>query len=411
MSKKIWFVHHYAGSPLLGMSYRAYYFVREFNRTGHVAHVIGASHHHLLMHEKTSQDENVTFQLIEDAPFVLIKTSKHALGNKVKRLLNMFTFMYRLRREYKKIIQQTGKPDIIICSSPHLMTYLATQYIAKNCNAKHILDVQDIWPDSITQLLAVSKWHPLAVLLRRIEKISYVQSDAIVTVLENFSTYLSQFKITHQKHYYIPNGIDEHINASVLLPEKIVSKIALLKKNGAFIIAYTGSHGIPNALDQFIDAAKIVNNDNKANIHFILVGNGSEKKRLEHKAALLNNMSFFGTISKGAVYRLLNQVDACYIGWQNKSIYQYGVSANKIFDYMLAGKPIIHAVNTNFDPVKEAGCGIIVPPNQPELLANSFEYIATLDKSILEAMGKKAKNFVMANHTYKKLAEQYMCLF
>ncbi len=411
MSKKIWFVHHYAGAPSLGMSYRAYYLTREFNKLGHKACIVSANFHHLIRQKLSSSKPKVSYQEIDHVPYFLINAPTYTHNN-IKRIINMLMFTHNLRAEFKKIIQSAGKPDVIICASPHPFTYLATQYIATHCSAKHIFDVQDLWPESIAQLLNVSKYHPLMALFKWIEKKAYRNSDAIVGVMENAYAYLSQYNVELSKFHYIPNGVDQNLNIeNTLLPENLSTHITLLKKNRRFILAYVGAHGTPNALDQLIEAAAALQLKNNGTVHVVLVGSGTEKSRLQKKAATLENVSFWDPICKNAVSTLLSQIDACFIGWQDKPLYQFGVCANKIFDYMLAAKPIIHAVNTDFDPIQNALCGIICPPNKPLVLADQIESLANTNKDVLIEMGNRGKDYVIQHHLYSTLADQYSALF
>ena len=54
-------------------------------------------------------------------------------------------------------------------------------------------------------------------------------------------------------------------------------------------------------------------------------------------------------------------MDGLYIGWERNSIYRFGISPNKLLDYMLVGRPVIHAVEAANDAVAECGCGIPAP--------------------------------------------------
>jgi UTP--glucose-1-phosphate uridylyltransferase len=76
------------------------------------------------------------------------------------------------------------------------------------------------------------------------------------------------------------------------------------------------------------------------------------KKRV--KELELQNVIILDAIPKKEVQSILALFSVCYIGWEDKDIYRYGISANKIFDYMYSAKPIIHLFSGEGDLVSKA---------------------------------------------------------
>jgi glycosyltransferase involved in cell wall biosynthesis len=104
---------------------------------------------------------------------------------------------------------------------------------------------------------------------------------------------------------------------------------------------------------------------------------------------------------------MLRQFDVCYIGWHNNKLYSYGISANKIFDYMYSAKPIIHAININDDVIQREKCGISIFPEDSQAITQAILELQNMDSSALEEMGKNAKKYVLKYHTYNSLAKKY----
>src|SRR3989338_162760 len=162
-SKVIWYCHPYAGAPSIGMSYRPYYFCKLFNQNGLSAHVITASFHHMLV-KKFPQSEQIEQRLVEDVSYITVKTPEYE-GNSWKRLLNMFTYAWRIYRNESSIMEITGKPDVIIVSSSHPLHFPFLKRIAAKYNAKLVFEVRDIWPLSLQKILKIPAWHPFIMLL------------------------------------------------------------------------------------------------------------------------------------------------------------------------------------------------------------------------------------------------------
>lgn len=413
MTKTIWYLHPYAGSPSIGYAGRSYYLTQEFNHLGFQAYVVSSSYHHLF-HRQDLQNEKIKAELLDGVPFIWLKTNSYK-KNGFSRLINMFSYAYKILYYEKELIKLTGKPDVLIVSSPHLFHYLSVYKIAKKYKAKIIFEVRDLWPLSLTEIFGISKKHPFIYFMKKIECFAYKNSDFVVSLLPNSLTYMQQKGLDSDKFFYIPNGVELPKKSTVSQPEltaaKYIETINSLKSKGKFIVGYLGGHGIPNALEQLISAMQFLQLEKQFNIHAILVGKGFQKNYLQQQATNLNNVTFLDPIPKEQVFSFLNLIDVAFIGWRALPIYKYGISPNKIFEYMLANKPILHATNTSADMVEKIGCGISILPEQPELLANTLIKFSKMSQQELEHMGNRGSKYIIENHTYHYLAEQYTKLF
>jgi glycosyltransferase involved in cell wall biosynthesis len=148
----------------------------------------------------------------------------------------------------------------------------------------------------------------------------------------------------------------------------------------------------------------------KKDIIFIIVGKGKEKEKLilfKNKKKL-NNVIFLDPIKKEQVITFLKEFsDAAYIGLRKKNLFKYGVSPNKIFDYMLAKKPIIHSINSPIDIVSQAKCGISVEAENPKAVADAILKIYRMPEKERKKMGESGYKFLLKNHTYEHLALKF----
>lgn len=413
MKKIIWYLHHYAGTPTLGMAYRPYYLSQEFNRAGHKAYVIAASFHHLLQHPPVCEPA-FALQPYDDVNYIWLKTNTYH-GNGIGRLCNMLGYQQQLRRHWQQLIALTGTPDVIIASSPHLFHIPLAHRIAQHTKATFIVEIRDLWPRSLIELLGVHPWHPLVKWFESLENYAYRHADKIVSLLNGAKPYLLSKGMAAEKFYCIPNGIELESAArevDIQLPPALATQLQTLKTQQIKILGYAGAHGKPNALAQLLTALSQLQ-ANHIPVHAILIGDGAEKDTLRNQAATLNlrNISFFPTIPQSQLPLFFDATDMLFIGWQNKPLYQYGISPNKLFEYLFAKKPIIHATNTPANIVEQAQCGLTVPPEQPLALAQAIQTLATLPCEQLLQMGERGYTYVIENHNYAKLANDYMRLF
>ncbi len=399
--KNIWIINEYAGSPYHGMEFRHYYLSKELIKLGYHVTIISSTYSHLFK-KFPSDNKWFNFEWIDGIQYVWIKVPRYSASQSVGRVLKWFWSTLSL---FFLPIRKMTKPDYIIVSPMQTMPVLPTYFLSKKFTAKWIFEVKDIWPLSVIQLGNYSPKHPFIRLLKYFERFALLKTDAVVSVLNNYQEYLNEQQIS-RKFYYIPNGVDiNSTNQFSELDENIKQKIPVDK----FIIGYAGTIGKANALGYLIEAARLLNE--KKEIMFIIIGDGDQKIFLEERSKDLNNVLFLESIPKKKIHFLLKMFNVCYIGLENLNLFRYGISPNKLFDYMFAAKPILMAISTKNSIIEQANCGIFIDNPNPKNISNSILKLYQMDKKELEQMGKNGKNFVLKNHTFSVLAQKYSELF
>jgi glycosyltransferase involved in cell wall biosynthesis len=405
----VWYCHPTAGSPYEGMSYRPYYLAKYWLNNDIRPYIISSSFHHMLQHS-VPQKEQVNHHQIDDIDYIRLKTP-HYQNNSFKRLQSMFTYAWHFIKNIKTIEKITGKPDIIVVSSTHPFHYFPLYRYAKKNNIPMIFEVRDLWPSSLIELLNYKKYHPLILFLQFTEKHAYKHSNIVVSLLEYAKPYMISKGLKSEQFRYIPNGTDPTTKAISLNPE-YSEIIEQLKKQNKFLIGYAGSMGPPNALEYLIESMKQLKID-YPQIHCMLIGKGINKSKLELfcKQHQLDNVTFLPSIAKPMIQSFLKLMDCLYLGWQDVALYQYGVSPNKIFDYMLAAKPIIESGGTPNGLVQQAKCGIQCKAASPLDICDSILKIYQIEQKKLDEMGKNGKEFILKNHSYPILAKKFNIIF
>ena len=394
-SKCIWIINQYVGSPLHGMEYRHYYLAEEMVKTGHKVVVISGSYSHLYSKLPLVSDK-FSFENINGIEYCWVKVPPYGKSTSIKRIFNMLVFTWKLFSLPQK---KMSKPDAVYVSSPSLFPILFASRIAKKYKAKLLFEVRDIWPLTLQELGNLSSKHPLIFFLQWFENYAYRKADKVISVLPGAKEHMVQHGMNPQKFVCIPNGIatsDTNVNKSAA--QTILNKIP----PGKFVVGYTGSMGVSNALDYFMQAARELKINSE--ILFVLVGKGEEKQNLREYAKDLNNVLFFDAVPKDAVQLIIERFDVCYIGWKKEALYRFGISANKIFEYMYSGKPVLHAVSAFNDPVADARCGISVEAENVKEIVNAVKKLSVMSSEQLNSLGKNGREFVIKNHSYQALA-------
>lgn len=397
-------INHYAGSDYHGMEFRPYYMAREWKEMGHNVTILGADFSHLRKNnpviERDFQEE-----MVNGIRYVWVKTPKYQ-GNGVGRIKNISTFMWKLRTNYKMIADKY-KPDAVIASSTYPLDIYPAYRIANRCNAKLCFEIHDLWPLSPMEIGGFSKNNPAIVILQRAEDFAFKNSDVIVSILPDADKHIKERGFSTDKFVYVPNGIivnDEKKNPP---REKTIERLEQLKKEGYFLVGYTGNHSPANVLDTLIDAGKETT-DKK--IKYVLVGKGNVKNELIEyaKANNVSNVEFLDPVLKDNMDNVLQLLDICFISLKKQNLFNYGVSPNKLFDYMMAARPVIYAVEASNDPVKDCGCGISVPAENPKAVVEAVMKIKKLSDEEKVEMGKRGREYVLENHMYHPLAERFL---
>lgn len=405
---KILLINHYAGSLDMGMEYRPYYMAKAWTKKGHDVTIIGGSYSHVRTNQPEVQ-KDFEEQIIDQIRYTWIKTPKYS-GNGLSRLLSMLIFTFKIIVRAKSIAKKY-KPDVVIASSTYPLDNYPARLIAKHSKGKHIYEVHDLWPLSPMELGGMSKNHPFIMMMQAAENYAYKNVNQVISMLPKTKDHMEQHGLNLKKWHYVPNGInmDEWENQTDL-PIDIQIKIVGLKESGYFLIGYTGSIGLANALDNFLNASKEFINQK---VMFVIVGNGPEKERLQNRSVNenLKNVLFLDPVPKQSIPKLLQYFDVLYIGLQKQPLFRFGISPNKMLDYMMAGKPIIQAIDAGNNMVSKAHCGLSIQAEDSAALAEAIKSMLSYSNDDRKAMGDSGKKYVQKNHDYKMLADKMLNIF
>lgn len=392
----IFIINQYALNTDEGDGSKHYYLSKELVSMGHEVYLVSASYNHFA-HSPTTQKENVCIKLIDGINYVHIKTFKYKKTTSLKRVLNWFIFTYGVSNLYK-LISRT--PNIIIASSPPPFVFLGAYKLAKKVKAKLFFEIRDFWPLTLTEFGGYSSWNPLIIFMQLIDNFALKKSDVILSSIPYAIEYKNIRKKFKKKFYYLPNGFDmKELIAKPKIPHYIYSVIPKEK----FIVGYVGSCGRANALHIVLKSAELLKKYNS--ICFVIVARGKGLIELKSQAnkMKLKNIIFINHTKKKYIQSVIKLFDACYIGWQNKSLYNYGVSPQKLPEYLFSGKPIIHSYSGKGCVVKEADAGISVPAEDPVKVAEAVLRLKRMSASERIRLGRNGKNYSIKKYDYKKI--------
>lgn len=398
-------INHYSGGPSFGMEFRTFYLAREWRALGHNVTIVSATYSHLRK-VNPSTKLSIEEQDIDGIKHIWLKTPPYQ-GNGLKRVINMFSFVSKTWWYAKRIID-AAQPDVVIASSTYPLDIHCSHHIAKKSKAKLIFEVHDIWPLTPMELGNMSANHPFIRLLQHAEDKAYKVADNVVSILPCAKEHMVSRGMNPLKFNAIPNGIvaKEWGANEFKIPDEHQAVFSQLKRNNKFIVGYAGGHALSNSLDNLIDASESLPD----NIAIVLVGDGAEKSHLMEKAERYGrgNLFFLPSVNKGQVPDLLNQFDCGLVAAKKSTLYRFGVSPNKVFDYMMAKKPIIQAIEAGNDLVGDAKCGFSIKAECTDSLIDIILKMSKMEKAQLNEFGENGFKYVMEHHDYPRLAKHFI---
>lgn len=345
-----------------------------------------------------------------EVPFIFVKSRPYK-SNGLDRILNMVDFYRNVKKIAKGIAKMHGDPDVIFASSVHPLTLWAGIKIAKKYGVKCICEVRDLWPESLIDYGYLHKKSINTKLLRAFEKKIYKKASSIVFTMEGAYDYIVEQGwenvIPRGKVHLINNGVDieqfDHNRDCFHIQD------AELEDPDTFKVIYVGSIRKVNGLDLLLNVAKRIQ-DQK--IVFLIWGNGDEKDRLIQIAAdaSIQNVFFKGRVNKKYIPYITTKADLNIAHNRESELFRFGVSFNKIFDYLAAGKPILCDFTSRYNPVIRLHAGIEVTDPTGEKVAEMIQNIAKGNSCDYEELSRNARNAAEQTYNYKILSNQLIAL-
>lgn len=398
--KTIWIINQYASTPETALGGRHYYFAKSLAKLGYKVYLVGAAFTHLLREPRIFNEQFQVDKIEENFNFVWVNMPAYADAHSKKRIANWFSFAWKITK-LKNILP---KPDVILYSSPSLVGYLGAEKLAKDLSVPLAFEVRDIWPLTLCELGGYSEKHPFIRFLQWIEDRAYKNADYILSNLKNSYEHMQSRGMKPEKFTWVPNGfLKEEVEGALPLSKLTLDQLPKDK----FIIGYAGTLGIANALDSFIQAANELKDYSE--LAFVLVGHGKLKQNLQQqvKDLNLNNIYFVDAIPKRQVQSLLKVFDVCYIGLTKDPLFRFGVSPNKLFDYLYAGKPILYAIDSGkYTPVSDAQAGIQIEPENVQQIVQAILKLYNMSSEERIAMGMNGYNEAIQSYEYGSLTQK-----
>lgn len=289
----------------------------------------------------------------------------------LKRTLDFISFMFT-----SFLAGLFIKTDVIVATSPQFFTAIAGRWLSFFKRRPWIMEVRDIWPESIKAVGAMDG-NLVIRYFEYLEKRMYKSASKIVTVTDSFKRQLTeQHNISQDKIGVFKNGVDTAIFQPVNKDDSLIQKLGL---QGKFIIGYIGTHGMAHKLDFVLKSAKLIQDKD---VHFLFLGTGAERDNLlKLKEKLeLDNATMLDSVPKSEVRKYISILDVGLVNLKKSKTFE-SVIPSKIFELAAMHKPILLGVNgESREMVEEHAVGVAFEPENSTDFIEKINYLKNQQK-------------------------------
>jgi glycosyltransferase involved in cell wall biosynthesis len=238
--------------------------------------------------------------------------------------------------------------------------------------------------------------------MRSLERFLFQHAERIVMLWRHTDEYVESQGVSREKILWLPHGVELERYRN-LAPYTGAG-------DGPFRMMYLGGFVASNAVDQILDSAELLLRRGRHDIRFLLVGAGTDREETIRMARRRNlqNVEFPAPVPKSEIARIMNNADAFIYGLSDLPLYRYGISLNKLTDYLAGGRPIVFFGKSTYDPVADAGAGFSVPPGDPEAIADVIERLVSLTSEERAEMGRRGREYLLEYHNIPILASRLL---
>lgn len=340
-------------------------------------------------------------QIVDGINVIRLWTYIAANKGAFKRILNYLSYLFSA--VFFSIFQK--RADVIIATSPQFFCGWAGAIASRLKNIPFILEIRDIWPESIKAVNAIQN-KKLIGFLEWLARKMYKSADHIVTAGEGYKQKLLQRGVPAKKISVIPNGIDPDIFHPREADRTLTERYRLENR---FVCSYIGTIGMACGLDVVLNCASILKRQEQNNITFLLVGDGAGKNNFQKQATEqnLDNIIFTGRQDKNLIPGYLSVSDACLVHLKKTELFKT-VLPSKIFEAAAMEKSVILGVEGfAAELVQKAKAGICIEPENAEQLVSAVKHLAD-NPQLRRSLGRAGRKYVIQYHNRNTLAGDYL---
>lgn len=323
-------------------------------------------------------------------------------GSAAKRILNYMSFAIST---FLVGLIKTRNIDVIYSYHPPLTTSLSACLLGFCKRVPFVMDVQDLWPDTLSATGMISNRKVLNI-VGKVCDFLYKRASKVVVLSPGFKKRIVSRGVPANKVEVIYNWCNEPAlnnfeQTEVKLPD-----------NGDLNLLFAGNLGLAQGLPSIIQAAKILQSEN-IGVNIVLLGDGVAKQAAidATEELKLNNVYFLPRVSMQQVGSLLSCADMLLVHLNKNELFEITVPSRTQAN-MAIGKPIVMGVSGDASNlISNAGAGVTCQPDNPESLADAISQLCNLSDIERLQIGKAGKYYYKEHLSLKKGVAKFIAIF
>lgn len=408
MKETLWIIDHYSSEPKYGGYTRQYNLARGIADYNINVVVISSSFSHF-RHTFFTEKELFFSDVNSNVHYAYLKTDAYASNSGISRFKSMISFKRKIRRYSDAIVEKYGKPTWIVASSPHIFDWVAGEEEAKKYGVDFSIEIRDFWPlelrseeDSILKKILYGYFD-------RLETHSFKKARHIIGTMPYGNEYFEDFKKPGaDKFVFIGQPLDcEKYNKLAKANWELVPNDIKEFVGDSFFCVFAGYYMKYEGVYQMLEAANELRD-----VKFVFVGSGNEKQEMQKYVASndMKNVYIGDRIDKETIPSLISKSAVClaYLHDENNpQMFKYGLSKNKINEYMYSGAVTIMGFDYDNNEIRESNGGYTFYPRNNEF-AKYIRIIREMTKEDRAVLGKNSREYIEKEHNIQSLAKKYV---
>lgn len=299
------------------------------------------------------------------------------------------------------------RADVVIATTPQFFAGWAGLPVARAHGAPFVLEVRDIWPDSIVAVGALPNGRIIRS-LAKLEKALYDGADHIVAVGDGYRMNMIRKGVKPSRISVITNGADLELFTPRAPDQALRARLGFSPET--FVITFAGTIGMASGLEVVLGAAARLKHEGRDDIAFLLIGDGAVRAELEQAARArdLTNVVFTGLVARPELPDYLAASDACLVHFRKDALFGT-ILPSKFFEDAAMERPILLGFEGDARAMlREADCGIAFEPSNDEELATAAERLADTPPEERRRLAENGRRYVLERFDRRRLAHDYL---
>jgi glycosyltransferase involved in cell wall biosynthesis len=298
------------------------------------------------------------------------------------------------------------RPDVIIATSPQLFVGLTGRWLGWIKRVPFVLEVRDLWPESITASGMGSDADLSIRMLRVLAAFLYRSCNHVVVVTPAFKQELvAKWRLRDDKISLVENGVETDLFTPDVPGDDVKRELGL---EGKFVVSYIGTLGLAHGLQAVMKAATELQRT-FPDIQFLFVGEGADKDRLTSLVSELNltNVRFLLQQPRQKIPSIIRASDLCLVLLRKANVFKT-VIPTKMLEFMACGRPVILGVDGQARQVIEtAQAGVFIEPEDATALTLAVRQLYD-DSELRQALGRNGRRHIVDHFSRREMAQVYI---